>query len=202
MPSGPISSPSVRLSGSTMATDPSAIRTWANAVTVSRLLVSPLFFAIIPDGFGGSWAATGLWFVLCVSDVIDGQLARKHGTTRSGAFLDPLADKVAVLGSMFVLVSRGVFSGLFAWFVGIIAAREIAISLYRVFAGAKGVSMPASRTAKLKTLSQQVAVGFAVLPWTASDAPITWKVSLWVAVSLTILSGAQYAMRAVTNKGH
>ena len=184
-----------------MATDPSAIRTWANAVTVSRLLVSPLFFAIIPDGPGGSWAATGLWFVLCLSDVIDGQLARKHGTTRSGAFLDPLADKVAVLGSMFVLVSRGVFSGLFAWFVAIIAAREIAISLYRVFAGAKGVSMPASRTAKLKTLSQQVAVGFAVLPWTASDAPITWKVSLWIAVSLTILSGAQYAMRAVTNKG-
>ncbi len=183
-----------------MATDSSAIRTWANAVTVSRLLVSPLFFAIIPDGKGGSWAATGLWFVLCVSDVVDGQLARKHGTTKSGAFLDPLADKVAVLGSMFVLVERGMFSGLFAWFVAIIAAREIAISLYRVFAGAKGVSMPASRTAKIKTLSQQVAVGFAVLPWTATDAPITWKVSLWVAVGLTILSGVQYGIRAVTNK--
>jgi CDP-diacylglycerol--glycerol-3-phosphate 3-phosphatidyltransferase len=183
-----------------MPTDSNAIRTWANAVTVSRLLVSPLFFAIIPDHAGGSWAATGLWFVLCVSDVVDGNLARRHGTTKSGAFLDPLADKVAVLGSMFVLVERGMFSGLFAWFVGIIAAREIAISLYRVFAGAKGVSMPASRTAKIKTLSQQVAVGFAVLPWTAADAPITWKVSLWVAVGLTILSGVQYGLRAVTNK--
>ncbi|MGA0185662.1 MAG: CDP-alcohol phosphatidyltransferase family protein [Ilumatobacteraceae bacterium] len=183
-----------------MPTDSNAIRTWANAVTVSRLLVSPLFFAIIPDYAGGSWAATGLWFALCVSDVVDGNLARRHGTTKSGAFLDPLADKVAVLGSMFVLVERGMFSGLFAWFVGIIAAREIAISLYRVFAGAKGVSMPASRTAKVKTLSQQVAVGFAVLPWTAADAPITWKVSLWVAVGLTILSGVQYGVRAVTNK--
>ena len=101
---------------------------------------------------------------------------------------------------MFVLVERGMFSGLFAWFVAIIAAREIAISLYRVFAGAKGVSMPASRTAKIKTLSQQVAVGFAVLPWTATDAPITWKVSLWIAVGLTILSGVQYGIRAVTNK--
>ena len=66
-----------------MATDSSAIRTWANAVTVSRLLVSPLFFAIIPDGNGGSWAATGLWFVLCVSDVVDGQLARKHEIGRA-----------------------------------------------------------------------------------------------------------------------
>jgi len=185
-----------------MPVDPNAIATWANAVTVGRILSAPLMFVVVPDGTSGSWVALAVWFVLCVSDGLDGQLARKHGTTRSGAFLDPLADKVAVLGSMFVLVSRGVFSGLFAWFVAIIAAREIAISLYRVFAGAKGVSMPASRTAKLKTLSQQVAVGFAVLPWTASDAPITWKVSLWIAVSLTILSGAQYAMRAVTNKGH
>jgi hypothetical protein len=46
-----------------MATDPNAIRTWANAITVSRLLVSPLMFAIIPDDNVGSWAATGLWFV-------------------------------------------------------------------------------------------------------------------------------------------
>lgn len=117
-----------------MATDPSAIRTWANAITVSRLLVSPLMFAIIPNDNVGSWAATGLWFILCLSDLIDGQLARKQGVTRSGAFLDPLADKVCVLGAMFVLVDRGMFS---VWLVGIIATREIAISLYRVFAGAK-----------------------------------------------------------------
>ncbi len=52
-----------------MATDPNAIRTWANAITVSRLLVSPLMFAIIPDDNVGSWAATGLWFVLCLSDL-------------------------------------------------------------------------------------------------------------------------------------
>ena len=119
-----------------MPVDPSAIRTWANAVTVGRLLISPLMFAIIPADNVGSWAATGLWFLLCLSDLVDGQLARKHGTTRSGAFLDPLADKVCVLGAMFILVSRGMFS---PWLVGLIAAREIAISLYRVFAGAKGV---------------------------------------------------------------
>jgi CDP-diacylglycerol--glycerol-3-phosphate 3-phosphatidyltransferase len=131
-----------------MATDPNAIRTWANAITVSRLLVSPLMFAIIPDDNVGSWAATGLWFVLCLSDLIDGNLARRQGVTRSGAFLDPLADKVCVLGAMFVLVDRGMFS---VWLVGIIATREIAISLYRVFAGAKGVSVPASKAAKFKT---------------------------------------------------
>ncbi len=177
-----------------MPTDPSAIRTWANAVTVSRLLVSPLLFAVIPKDMGGSWIATGLWFVLCLSDLIDGNLARKYGTTRSGAFLDPLADKVLVLGAMFTLVSHGVFS---VWPVAIIAVREIAISVYRVFAGAKGVSMPASRTAKLKTLSQQMAVGFAVLPLTAVDFTFTWMIMLWLAVGLTVVSGTQYVIRAL-----
>ncbi|MEK7410764.1 MAG: CDP-alcohol phosphatidyltransferase family protein, partial [Actinomycetota bacterium] len=59
-----------------MPTDPSAIRTWANAVTVSRLLVSPLLFAMIPNDKFGSWVATALWFVLCMSDLVDGNLAR------------------------------------------------------------------------------------------------------------------------------
>ena len=173
-----------------MATDPNAIRTWANAITVSRLLISPLMFAIIPDDNVGSWAATGLWFVLCLSDLIDGNLARKQGVTRSGAFLDPLADKVCVLGAMFVLVDRGMFS---VWLVGIIAAREIAISLYRVFAGAKGVSVPASKAAKFKTFAQQVSVGFAVLPWSAADYNFLAKGSLVIATALTLYSGLQYA---------
>ena len=89
--------------------DPNAIATWANAVTVGRILVSPLMFVVIPDYPGGSWVAFALWFVLCSSDGIDGYLARRHGATRSGAFLDPLADKVLVLGAMFTLVSRDVY---------------------------------------------------------------------------------------------
>jgi len=177
-----------------MATDPSAIRTWANAITVSRLLVSPLMFAIIPNDNVGSWAATGLWFVLCLSDLIDGNLARRQGVTRSGAFLDLLADKVCVLGAMFVLVDRGMFS---VWLVSIIATREIAISLYRVFAGAKGVSVPASKAAKFKTFAQQVAVGFAVLPWSAADYNYLAKGSLVIATALTLYSGLQYAAVAV-----
>ena len=114
--------------------DPNAIATWANAVTVGRILVSPLMFVVIPDYPGGSWVAFVLWFVLCSSDGIDGYLARRHGATRSGAFLDPLADKVLVLGAMFTLVSRDVY---WALPVLIIAAREVAISMYRVMVGAK-----------------------------------------------------------------
>jgi len=178
----------------TMPVDPNSLATWANAVTVGRILVSPVMFTLIPNDKNGSWIALGLWFVLCVSDVFDGYLARRHGTTKSGAFLDPLADKVLVLGAMFTLVSREVF-----WVVPvvIIAAREVIVSIYRVVVGSKGVSVPASRTAKVKTLSQQLAVAFALMPLTALDHTWLWQGLLWLAVFLTILSGVQYAVQAL-----
>jgi CDP-diacylglycerol--glycerol-3-phosphate 3-phosphatidyltransferase len=173
--------------------DKTALATWANLVTVGRLMVAPVLFAIIPDGKGGSWGALALWFVLCSSDFFDGFLARRHGVTTSGAFLDPLADKVLVLGAMFTLVGRDVF-----WIVpvAIIALRELLISLYRVVVGARGVSVPASKLAKLKTVSQQFAVGFALMPLTALDARWLWLSFLWVAVALTVISGSQYFWKA------
>ncbi len=62
-----------------MPFDESAIATWANAVSVMRLLISPLLFALIPVDGRGSWIALALWMVLCLSDGIDGYLARRHG---------------------------------------------------------------------------------------------------------------------------
>ena len=173
--------------------DPGSLATWANAITVGRLLLSPLMFWAIPDDPRGSWVAFSLWFVLCVSDAFDGWIARRHGTTRSGAFLDPLADKVLVLGAMFTLVGNDVF-----WVVPvvIIAAREFVISMYRTVVGSRGVSVPATRMAKHKTLAQQLAVGFAVLPLTAVDATWLWKTLLWVAVVLAVVSGWTYLRRS------
>ena len=177
-----------------MAFDETAIVTWANMVTVGRVLASPFLFMLIPDDGRGSYIALVVWIVLCSSDGFDGYLARKHGITRSGAFLDPLADKILVLGAMFTLVSRDVF-----WVVPvlIIAAREIIISLYRVFVGSKGVSMPASKTAKVKTVSQQLAVGLALAPFAVVDQTWTFTVFMWIAVALTLLSAAQYAVKAL-----
>ncbi len=177
-----------------MALDPIALASWANAITVGRLLLSPLMFLVIPEEAGGSWTAFGMWFVLCLSDGVDGYIARRRGTTSSGAFLDPLADKVLVLGAMFTLVARGVFPIVP---VLIIAAREFVISIYRTVVGARGVSVPASRTAKYKTLFQQLAVGFALWPWFA-DIEWSWTTLLWIAVALSIVSGVQYLWAAKT----
>jgi CDP-diacylglycerol--glycerol-3-phosphate 3-phosphatidyltransferase len=170
---------------------PTAWATPANAVTVARLLIAPMLFAAITDG--PAWWIFVSWVVLCFSDGIDGWLARRMGTTRSGAFLDPLADKVLVLGGMFALVRYGAF-----WWlpVGLIAARELLISLYRTVAARQGITVPASRLAKWKTFTQQFAVGLVLLPPLADR--VTWPavVTLWFAVGLTLVTGAQYMLTA------
>ncbi len=167
--------------------------TWANAITVGRLLLSPLMFWAIPNDDMGSWISFVFWSVLCASDGIDGYIARRHGTTSSGAFLDPLADKVLILGAMFTLVSTGVF-----WVIPviIIAAREFIISIYRVLVSGRGSSVPASKMAKYKTVFQQLAVAFALLPLTALDATWLWNGCLWIAVVLALISGGQYLWKA------
>ena len=171
---------------------PSALATPANAITMARLASTPLLLAVVlAAGSDGSWLAVGVWFVLSCTDGVDGWLARRHGTTASGAFLDPLADKVVVLGAMAVLVADDVFW----WFpVLLIAAREIAVSAYRSWVGRRGISVPARPAAKAKTVVQDLAVGFALLPLTAESHPFVANAFLWGAVVLTLVTGAQYLL--------
>ncbi len=166
---------------------PSALATPANFVTVLRLLIAPVLFAMIFDQVA-TWPNVILWTILAATDGIDGIIARRHGATRSGAFLDPLADKVLVLGAMFALVAADAMP-LFP--VAIIAAREIAISLYRVQLGRQGLAVPARMTAKVKTLLQSLAVGAALLPTLAPHEWIT-NALLWASVFMALFSGFQY----------
>lgn len=167
---------------------PSALATPANLLTVGRLVLTVPLLAMIVDT-GATWPSVTLWTALCITDGIDGNLARRHGTTRSGAFLDPLADKVLVLGGMIALVANDTF---WAVPVAIIAVRELGIQAFRSYWGQKGLAVPATVLAKAKTVFQEVAVGFALLPLTATDA--TWVATslLWVAVALTVITGVQY----------
>ena len=167
---------------------PSALATPANFVTVIRLLVAPLLFTMIVSDHS-SWAIFLLWVALATTDGVDGWIARRHGTTRSGAFLDPLADKVLVLGALYSLASIGRFP----WLpVVIIAIREVGISLYRVYWGRRGLAVPASRGGKLKTLLQGLAIAAAVLPPLAQAHLWVADVLLWASVVVTVLSGLHY----------
>jgi len=166
---------------------PSALVTPANAVTIIRLLFSPALLVLIVRE-PSSWLAVGLWTVLAFTDGVDGAMARRHGTTRSGAFLDPLADKLLVLGALACLVAEGL-----VWWVpvAIIGVRELWMSAYRSHLGRQGVSLPARLSAKVKTVVQSVAVGVALAP-TLEGADWLTSTVLWAAVVLTVWSGVQY----------
>ena len=170
---------------------PSALLTPANLVTMARFaLTVPLLQLIAADGV--SWRVTVGWSVLACTDGLDGWLARRDGTTRSGAFLDPLADKFLAIGGLSALASQGVFP----WAaVGLITAREVGVSAYRTAAGRRGVSLPARQLGKMKTVFQLVAVGVALCPSTADLAGLALSI-LWVAVALTVVSGLDIVVAA------
>ena len=161
-----------------------AIATPANLVTIARLILAVPTLLLIVDR-GSSWLTVSLWFVLTTTDGLDGWLARRDGTTRSGAFLDPLADKFLVLGGFFALGVTGDFS----WAaVAIVTVREVGVSMYRSFAAKRGISLPARRLGKWKAFFQFIAVGVVLLPLTYEWATFH-DVVLWFAVGLSVVSG-------------
>lgn len=172
---------------------PSALATPANAITIARLVLGAPFLVLVAAA-GASWGAVSGWILLALSDWYDGVIARREGVTRSGAFLDPLADKVITTGGFVALAIDGVYH----WApVTLIAAREIAVSIQRVYLGRRGVSLPARRLGKFKTVVQLIAVGWALLPWTAD---VGWLVQgfLALAVALTVLSGFDLLARGAS----
>ena len=162
----------------------SAIVTPANIVTTVRILVAIPTLLLIRDR-GSSWLTVGLWFAITASDSLDGWMARRDGATRSGAFLDPIADKLIVIGGLAVLADRGTFPW---WPVVLIAAREFGISAYRSIAGRRGIVIPAQRLGKYKAFTQYIAVGFVLLPISA-DWHTFQLVVLYIATALTVVSG-------------
>ncbi len=175
---------------STSSFGPSALATPANAITMARVLALPVIILLIA-GTGTGWQALALWIVLSLSDLADGWLARRQGATRSGAFLDPLADKVMVLGAMTALVAKGAM-----WWVPVtlIATREVAVSAYRSYVGRRGISVPARLSGKVKTWVQNIAVGLAIAPVTSDPYLAFVDFAVWLAVGMTLVTGAQYLL--------
>lgn len=168
--------------------EPTALATPANAVTAVRLLATPPMLMLIIH-FRISWVTAAVWVGLASTDFIDGWVARRQGATTSGAFLDPLADKVLVLGALAALADERLIS----WLpVVLIAGREAAVSVYRSAVAKRGVSVPARPMAKMKTAAQDAAVALILIPTIGLDHRWIGQTVLWVSVGLAYLSGAQY----------
>jgi CDP-diacylglycerol--glycerol-3-phosphate 3-phosphatidyltransferase len=164
----------------------------ANALTVLRLLLVPVFVAcLLAGGTGWRVAAFAVFGVASVTDLLDGRLARSRGLiTDFGKIADPIADK-ALTGAALVTLSA---LGELAWWVTVvILAREISVTLLRFWVIRRGV-IAASRGGKLKTLLQVVAIALYVLPGLPAAVR---EVVMAAAVAVTVVTGIDYGVRAM-----
>ena len=168
------------------------LATPANFITASRIALTPVLCLMVLDdssALGTSWTAFAVGLLMAFTDLIDGSVARAtNGFSRSGAFLDPLADKIVILGVGFTLVSVDRL-GLAP--MVLIAAREVIISAMRVRFALSGISIPARPLAKWKATVQGAALLLAVMPVLKGNQLVV-DIAIWVAVALTVFTGAQY----------
>jgi CDP-diacylglycerol--glycerol-3-phosphate 3-phosphatidyltransferase len=185
------------MTGNAVVAAPWRLKTAANGVTVARLAATPVLVLIILRATP-SWGAVCFWAVLAFSDFADGWLARRRGPSASGAFLDPLADKFLVLGALAAMVALGKVTFLP---VALLAGREVVITSYRIVVAKRGISVPARRVAKVKTLVEFLTVGLVLLP-VAWPSRLTFShAALWLAVVLAWASAAQYLVDSRSGRG-
>lgn len=133
--------------------------TTATKITLVRLFLIPIFVLFVYLNFRYSnLIAALIYFVACVSDVIDGIVARKHNQiSDNGAFLDALVDKLLILAALAIIIDKNVIPSPINVIVALLLiSRDIMMQGFRGMAGKKGIVIPADKLGKAKTLFQMV----------------------------------------------
>jgi CDP-diacylglycerol--glycerol-3-phosphate 3-phosphatidyltransferase len=181
---------------------PERARFWnvPNTLTVGRLALGAIVFALI--GLEQYSLALLAFVIAALSDALDGYFARllEQGTP-VGRQLDPLIDKVIVSGCYIYLASIWHQTGVYPWMVTAIVVRELLIQGLRSLLEGQGQPFGAKMAGKLKTTVQCLSIS-AVLLALAVASPPTWLLGVrdiltWLAVALTIYSGASYLASAM-----
>jgi CDP-diacylglycerol--glycerol-3-phosphate 3-phosphatidyltransferase len=169
-----------------------------NKITVFRILMIPVFLVLyLAEPLylsGGGWWAMGIFIIACLSDALDGHIARKHNLiTNFGKLMDPLADKLLVCAALTALTARGTLP---AWVTVLIISREFAVTGLRQLALERNIVIAASFWAKFKTAGQMVMVVYflAGFPAAAVTQIIDWVLIVAVGL-LTVLSAAEYFVK-------
>jgi CDP-diacylglycerol--glycerol-3-phosphate 3-phosphatidyltransferase len=164
----------------------------ANGLTAVRLLLVPVFVVLLVEGgTAGRIAAFFAFGVAALTDLLDGRVARRRGLiTDFGKIADPIADK-ALTGS--ALLTLSALGQLPWWVTTVILVRELAVTGLRFWVIRRGV-IAASRGGKLKTLLQVVAIALYVLP---GPFQLVREIVMGAALIVTVITGADYAVRAV-----
>ncbi|MDP7111299.1 MAG: CDP-diacylglycerol--glycerol-3-phosphate 3-phosphatidyltransferase [Myxococcota bacterium] len=164
-----------------------------NSLTMARIAVIPLVMVLMV--FPGRFmcqVAMWLFIAACITDIVDGFLARRLGLTSTvGAFLDPLADKLLVMAVMVMLIP---LDRIPAWMVVLLLSREITITALRGIAVSEGIVIAAGKLGKYKTAFQDTALGFLIFhhAWKGIDAHSVGIVLMWFALGYSLVSGWTY----------
>lgn len=168
-------------------------------LTILRIVLTPVVVALLYfETLYFRLASLSVFVIAALTDWFDGHLARKLGyVSPLGNFLDPLADKILVLSTLFAFAFYGHIA---VWMVVVIATRDLIITALRLYADWKGQPVITSVTAKWKTASQMVAVYVIMLylifyphlgpSWTALPEYIHLMMQL--VTLITVLTALQY----------
>src|SRR4051794_32612832 len=159
-----------------------------NVLTMLRILAVPVIVvALLGETPNGDALAAGVFALAALTDGLDGYIARRRREiTTFGKLMDPLAGRVLIIAALVSLVS---LDRLPAWVAMVIIARELAVTGLRAVAAERGVVIAASWMGKVKTILQVAAI-FALI--VQNPAPVWADVLLYLAVAMTVISGADY----------
>ncbi len=167
-----------------------------NSLSLIRILMAPvLVLLLLSPEEKLSVVSAAVFVVVCMTDWLDGYLARKmNQTTTLGKFLDPLADKLLITTVFIMLIP---LDRVPAWVVALMLGREMAVTGLRAMAASSGKVISASWLGKLKTVSQIVCLVPLMLHYSFYGVNFHAVGTLLLVVSfiLTIWSGVDYFIR-------
>lgn len=170
-----------------------------NILTYGRIAAVPVLAGVLFFGSGDAarWLAFGLFVLACVTDWLDGYLARIWDQQSNlGRMLDPIADKLLVGVTLLMLVYSGAIAGWSIWAAAIILSREILVSGLREFLAELNVKVHVTQLAKWKTAFQFVALAMLLLgpaaEWLLPHISSIGLVILWASALLTLVTGYDY----------
>ncbi len=183
-----------------------------NKLTLLRMLLTPVFMVALMLNFPGSYSIALLIFIVAsITDMLDGKIARKYNLiTDFGKFLDPLADKMLTTAAFIGFLAKGIGAGM-EWILFVVLLREFMVSSIRLVAVSSGGKVIAANVwGKLKTVSQIVAIIFAlvvaqsfqilsyfqissnVMYVIAEVSQVMVSIPLWISAILCVVSGVIY----------
>ncbi|HYC88647.1 MAG TPA: CDP-diacylglycerol--glycerol-3-phosphate 3-phosphatidyltransferase [Thermoanaerobaculia bacterium] len=164
-----------------------------NALTLFRIFLVPFLVVVLLTKFSGrEFVGLSIFLVAAITDFFDGWVARRRNqTTRLGALLDPIADKLLMSAAFISLVEMDP-KHVPAWMVVIIIGREFAVSGLRSIAAQQGVTIAASPLGKGKMVSQVIAISLLILGYELGELRVTGTVALWAVMIFALASGIDY----------